>query len=135
MNRILRFDGAVTRNPAVDDWFAEQPGDLAAIARQWFDVMRRCGNDVRELLHDDQPTACIGDAAFAYVDAFTAHVNVGFFLGAGLDDPQHLLEGSGKCMRHVKVRPGADIDTIALASLIHSAYAAMKLCLGDRGSA
>lgn len=135
MSRILRFEGPVRHNVAIEDWFVEQPDDLAAIAREWFDVMRRCGSDVRELMHDDQPTACIGDAAFAYVDAFTAHVNVGFFLGAQLDDPHQLLEGSGKYMRHVKVRPGVDIDKIALTTLIHSAYGAMKRCLGDRGSA
>ena len=50
--------------------------------------MRGCGDDVREHLHDGHPTACIGDAAFAYVNAFRAHVNVGFFLGAILPDPR-----------------------------------------------
>ena len=82
----------------------EQPEELGAIARHWFDVIRDCGDDVRELIHDDAPTACVADAAFAYVDAFTAHVNVGFFNGAGLADPAGLLEGTGKYMRHVKLR-------------------------------
>ena len=58
-----------------------------AIAQHWFEVMRGCGDDVRELLHDGHPTACVGDAAFAYVNAFTAHVNVGFFRGAEIADP------------------------------------------------
>jgi hypothetical protein len=88
--------------------------------------MRRCGPDVRELLHDDQPTACIGNAAFAYVDAFTAHVNVGFFRAAALDDPGRLLEGTGKFMRHVKLKPGHDVDRRALAKMIESAYADLK---------
>ena len=104
----------------------EQPRELRAIARQWFDVMRACGGDVREVVHDDQPTACVGDAAFAYVDAFTAHVNVGFFHGAGLADPAGLLEGAGKFMRHVKLRPDRDIDAAALSALIESAYADIK---------
>lgn len=124
--RVLRFDGAVSHDPAVDAWLTEQPEDLGAIARRWFAVMRNCGPDVRELLHDDQPTACVGDAAFAYVDAFTAHVNVGFFLGAGLDDPQRLLQGTGKYMRHVKLRPGGQVDGSGLARLIQSAYDDMK---------
>lgn len=123
---VLRFDGTVEREPSIETWFLEQPDDLAAIARHWFAFMRSCGRDVRELLHDDQPTACVGDAAFAYVDAFTAHVNVGFFRGAALDDPDRLLQGSGKYMRHVKLRPGAAIDQAALARLIRSAYADMK---------
>jgi len=101
-------------------------GDLGAIARHWFEVMRDCGDDVRELLHDGCPTACIGDAGFAYVDAFTAHVNVGFFRGAGLRDPKGLLEGTGKFMRHVKLRPGGEVDATALVTLVNTAYADMK---------
>ena len=122
----MRFPTSTTRDPAVETWFHEQPDELSAIARRWFDVMRGCGRDVRELLHDDQPTACVGDAAFAYVDVFTAHVNVGFFLGAGMADPAGLLEGTGKFMRHVKLRPGVDIDVIALTNLIHAAYHDIK---------
>ena len=104
----------------------EQPNALRAIAKRWFDVMRRCGNDVRELLHDDQPTACVGDAAFGYVDAFTAHVNVGFFRGAEIADPHGLLQGTGKFMRHVKLRPDQHVDGAALTRLIETAYQDMK---------
>lgn len=104
----------------------DHPGELGAIARHWFEVMRRCGEDVRELLHDGHPTACIGDAAFAYVNAFTAHVNVGFFRGAELADPAALLEGSGKFMRHVKLRPGVGIDERALRALIETACTDMR---------
>ncbi len=96
------------------------------IARRWFEVMRNCGDEVRELLHDGHPTACFGDVAFAYVDAFTHHVNVGFFAGASLPDPARLLEGSGRSMRHVKIRAGARVDEGALAALIESAYEEMK---------
>jgi len=124
--RLLRFPTAVEHDPAVDAWFESQAGELGEIARPWFERMRRCGDDVRELLHDGQPTACVGDAAFGYVDAFKAHVNVGFFLGAHLADPGGLLEGTGKHMRHVKIRPGAGIDRQALAVLIQAAYLRVK---------
>jgi hypothetical protein len=102
------------------------PGELGAIAQRWFDVMRDCGDDVRELLHDGQPTACVGDAAFAYVDAFRAHVNVGFFRGAELADPDRLLEGTGKFMRHVKLGPEREVDATAVKRLIEAAYRDMK---------
>lgn len=108
-------------------------GELGAIARRWFDAMRACGDDVRELLHDGQPTACIGDAAFAYVDAFTAHVNVGFFRGAYLPDPQGLLEGKGRFMRHVKLRPGEPHDAVALRHLVKAAYDHVKACSAPLG--
>ena len=117
----MRFHTAVPRDPAIDAWFESRKG-LGAIARTWFERMRRCGEDVRELLHDGHPTACVGDAAFGYVNAFTAHVNVGFFLGAHLPDPAGLLEGTGKNMRHVKLRPDAPVDRDALAALIQAAY-------------
>lgn len=101
---------------------AEHSDELGAIARHWFEVMRACGEDVRELLHDGHPTACVGDAAFAYVNAFRAHVNVGFFRGAEIADPAGLLEGTGKFMRHVKLKPGRDVDAPALKRLINTAY-------------
>lgn len=74
--------------------------------RLWFERMRDCGTDVRELLHDGCPVVCVGDAPFAYVNAFKAHASVGFFYGAMLADPAGLLEGEGKRMRHAKLRPG-----------------------------
>jgi len=126
MNQILRFSGSVKRDPAIGAWMNEHPGEFGAIARHWFDVIRECGNDVRELVHDGHPTACIDDAAFAYVNAFKAHVNVGFFRGAELVDPARLLEGTGKYMRHVKLRPDGDIDALALIKLIEMAYTDMK---------
>ena len=101
-------------------------GELGVIARHWFEFMRKRGDDVRELLHDGHPTACIADAAFGYVNAFKAHVNVGFFRGAEIADPEGLLEGSGKFMRHVKLRPDCDFNAAALTKLIDTAYTDMK---------
>jgi len=123
---LLRFNGAVERDPAIDRWMTEHAGELGAIAQQWFEVMRKRGDEVRELVHDGCPVACLGDAPFGYVNVFTAHVNVGFFHGATLPDPAHLLQGSGKFMRHVKLRPGTPIDAAALTSLIEAAWSDIK---------
>jgi len=126
MTQLLRFPGSVQRDPAIETWMEEHTGELGEIAKRWFEVMRKCGDDVRELLHDGHPTVCIGDAGFAYVNAFRAHVNVGFFRGATISDPDDLLEGTGKFMRHVKLRPGQTVDAVALTKLIRAAYADMK---------
>jgi hypothetical protein len=126
MTRLMRFPSAVRRDPAIDTWMQERSGPLGSIARQWFEVMRNSGDDVRELLHDGHPTACVGDAAFGYVNAFTHHVNVGFFLGPELEDPEHLLEGTGKFMRHVKLRPGQTVDSMALQRLVAAAYTGIR---------
>lgn len=125
-HQLMRFPSAVRRDPAVELWMDEHPGELGAIARRWFEVMRARGADVRELVHDGAPTACVGDAAFGYVNAFRAHVNVSFFRGAELADPGGLLEGSGRFMRHVKLGPGRDVDAASLAALIDTAYADMR---------
>ena len=126
MNRLLRFSGSVQRNPAVDCWMKKHSGELGAIAQRWFEIMRQCGDDVRELLHDGHPTACVDGAAFGYVNAFTAHVNVVFFRGAEIADPEGLLEGTGRFMRHVKLKPGREVDARALGSLINVAYVDIK---------
>lgn len=130
VNRLLRFPGGVARDPAVDAWFDSRRPQLGAIARAWFLRMRACGSDVRELLHDGHPTACVGDAAFAYTNVFTDHVNVGFFRGATLPDPAGLLEGDGKYMRHVKLKPDTVVDASSLEALITAAYLDIRRRLG-----
>jgi hypothetical protein len=122
MDDFLRFTGAVRQDPQIETWFSGLSEPFASVARQWFQQMRDCGPDVRELLHDGCPVVCVADAPFAYVNAFKAHVNIGFFLGAMLPDPTGLLEGSGKRMRHVKLRPGDELDAEALRDLIEAAY-------------
>jgi hypothetical protein len=122
----MRFDGAVEHDPAIDAWLEAHQGELGAIARHWFAVMRQCGDEVRELLHDGCPVACFGDAPFAYVNVFQAHVTVGFFQGWSLADAAGLLEGNGKFMRHVKLRPRTIVDAASLHRLIEMAYSEMK---------
>ncbi|HEY1581349.1 MAG TPA: DUF1801 domain-containing protein [Terracidiphilus sp.] len=123
---LLRFNSAVERDPAIDAWMKRHPGNLGGIARHWFELMRNCGDEVRELLHDGSPTACLGDVPFAYVNVFTSHVNVGFFQGAGLPDPARLLQGSGRFMRHVKLNPDTASNEAAIHQLIKAAYADIK---------
>jgi hypothetical protein len=134
----MRFPEAVRHEPAIDAWLEAQAPELGAIARTWFARMRSCGPDVRELMHDGCPTSCVEDAAFGYVNVFRAHANVGFFHGAQLEDPLGLLEGSGKRMRHVKIRPDHDAPAAALDGLIGAAYTDIKLRLarehGNAGS-
>jgi hypothetical protein len=119
---LLRFSGAVKRDPAIDAWLSEQRDELRPLAELWFERMRQCGDDVCELMHDGCPVACVQDAPFGYVNAFAAHVNVGFYHGATLDDPAGLLHGTGKRMRHVKLLPGREVDFDALGDLIAAAY-------------
>lgn len=129
MYALLTFAGSSEHDPAIAAWFEARSSELGAIAREWFALMRTSGPDVLELFHDGCPVVCVQDAPFAYVNAFRAHVNVGFFHGASLPDPAGLLEGSGRTMRHVKLRPGQPTDAAALRALVHSAYADIGLRL------
>lgn len=135
MQDLLRFSGAVRRDPRIEAWFSAYPDPLRLMVRPWFARMRACGPDVRELLHDGCPVACVGDAPFGSVNAFKAHASVGFFLGAMLPDPAGLLEGTGRRMRHVKLRPGTEPDDDALNDLIAAACHAIRLRLGTRPDA
>lgn len=119
---LFLLPSAVRRDPRVDAWFDDITDPFRLLVRPWFERLRACGPDVTELIHDGCPTACVGEAAFAYIGAYKAHASIGFFHGAALPDPAGLLEGSGKRMRHVKLRPGADLDEDALIALIAAAY-------------
>jgi hypothetical protein len=132
MSLLFRLPSAVRRDPAVDAWFAAAE-PLRALAQPWFEQMRGCGPDMRELIHDGCPTACVGDAAFAYVGAYAAHANVGFFNGSALADPAGLLEGTGKRMRHVKLRWGQAVDEAALGQLIAASYREVRRSLEAGG--
>lgn len=123
---ILRFNGAVPHDPAIDAWMRRHSGPLGSIAQHWYQEIRNCGDEVCELIHDGAPTACLGDAPFAYVNVFATHVNVGFFHGASLRDPARLLQGTGKRMRHVKLTAEAHVNSAALTSLIDAAWADIK---------
>ena len=131
MDDLLRYPSAVRRDPRVEEWF-DVTDPLRWMVRPWFERMRGCGADVREIFHDGCPVACVGDAPFGYVNAFRSHANVGFYYGAMLSDPAGLLEGEGKRMRHTTLRAGTALDEAALNDLILAAYADIRRRLGSR---
>jgi hypothetical protein len=136
--RLFTLDGAVRDDPAVKRWFAMPPSELRLMAQSYFEQMRSCGPDVLELLHDGHPTACVGNLAFGYVNAFQSHVNLGFFFGSVLKDPAGLLEGTGRFMRHVKLRPDLHCPERELQELVAVAYMdakARQAALHPRGAA
>jgi hypothetical protein len=125
MTAMLRFSGAGKRDPIIEEWLNKTDASTA-VARTWFRRMRACGDDVLELMHDGHPIVCVEDAPFAYVDVFKSHTNVGFFYGAYLDDAARLLEGTGKNMRHVKLKPGREPNVVAIETLIDASYLDVK---------
>lgn len=133
MNALFRFPTARRRDPEVERWFAQ--GDaLRGLIEPWFERLRVCDPNVRDLIHDGRPTACVEDAAFAYVDAYAEHAAIGFYFGAALDDPAGLLEGAGKRKRHIKLRPHRMPDAAALNALVAAACRDMRRRLEEARS-
>ncbi len=126
MNTLLRYTGKDIEEMDFDPWLEQKPAALRPIALKWFTVIKNCGQDVEDIFHDGYPIGCVESAPFAYINAFTSHVNLGFFYGADLPDESGLLEGTGKRMRHIKLRPGGSYDEAAILSLIHLAYVDIK---------
>src|ERR1700733_8492234 len=58
---------------------------------------------------------------YAYIGVQGSHVNLGFYHGASLPDPKGLLEGTGKELRHVKLRDVAAAKSDAVTALLREA--------------
>ncbi|MGC2288986.1 MAG: DUF1801 domain-containing protein [Thermoplasmata archaeon] len=65
----------------------------------------------------------VGTDMVCRVGAFTHHVGVEFWRGSTLPDPDHLLEGTGKNLRHVKLRTLEEASSPKLARLVQRAVA------------
>lgn len=83
--------------------------------------VREHAPDLQERLYMDVPSYW-GSDALLYLADYSKHINLGFNRGAHLPDPHGLLEGTGKNLRHVKLRGAADL-TPQLAQLIRAAVA------------
>lgn len=59
--------------------------------------------------------------AFCHVAVYTRHVNLGFNRGSELPDPDGVLNGSGKLIRHLKVKPGDDLEAPHLRGFVRLA--------------
>lgn len=126
MEKLLLYTGKDIQKITMDAWLKDKAPELRPIVLKWFDEIKNCGEDVQGIFHDGYPIGCVENAPFAYVNAFTSHVNVGFFYGASLYDKNGLLEGTGKNMRHVKIKPGVSYAEIEIKILIKAAYGDIK---------
>jgi hypothetical protein len=60
---------------------------------------------------------------YAYIMPLRESVNLGLYQGALLDDPKELLEGTGKGLRHVKIRSLKEAASPALRGLVRAGLA------------
>lgn len=126
MEKLLRYIGKDIQNIQFENWLSHKPEVLRPIAVKWFSSIKDCGEDVQDIFHDGYPMGCVDHAPFAYINIYKAHVNLGFFYGAFLNDPHLMLEGSGRRMRHIKLKPELEYDVDVIATLIRSSYQDLK---------
>ena len=131
MEALLKFTGNDLEEISIEEWLEVKPEPLQATAQKWIEAIQNSGPEVQLIFHDGYPIGCIESAPFAYVNAYSKHVNLGFFYGVDLPDKDGLLEGSGKRMRHVKLRPGQEPPTEALLQLLAAAYEDIKMRLRE----
>lgn len=110
-----------------DDVVAVSQGDVAEIAQRARALIASVMPGVTEVVWLKQKTIGYGvgpkkmSEHFCYLALNKAHVNLGFFYGADLEDPDGILEGTGKLLRHVKLRSIGDVAQPALRSLVERA--------------
>jgi len=61
--------------------------------------------------------------AFIHIAVYGKHLNLGFNYGASLDDPQQILEGTGKLIRHIRIESLSQLKQRPIKSLIQAATA------------
>ena len=98
-------------NPEVTDYINNAPGEQKEIMNTLRTLIHQTVENVTEEFNWSRPIFKL-DKDFAYLQSNKNHVNLGFYIGfQKLNDPKSLLEGTGKTMRHIKLRTVKDIDS------------------------
>jgi len=104
-----------------DAYFAEQTPRDQAVIRELRKLVKRVAPGLQETVKWGNGCWVKGKENVAYVYSDTGYVQFGFFGGSALKDPNTLLEGAGKYVRHVKVCSPSDIDAPGFATLLRQA--------------
>jgi hypothetical protein len=106
---------------SVDESLKDHPAKLQALAQDLRRLVEKHVPEATESVNSwGIPTFSLA-GSFAFFLIAKAHLSLGFALGTSLKDPHHLLEGTGKNLRHVKIRTPADLSKPGLAELIMEA--------------
>ncbi len=109
----------------MDDYINSYMPELQAIIRALRDIAIKSMPGAHEMIYHAaigySPTQSPFDR-ICYIAPQKNYVNLGFFFGANLPDPQHFLVGEGKRMRHIKVRSREDAGNPALEQLMKEAW-------------
>ena len=119
-----------------DEAISGTSSQVAEICRRLRDLIIEIYPDVVEVPWPNQKIIGYGvgpkkmSEHFCYIGAQTKYVNLGFYYGALLPDPEGLLEGTGKKLRHIKVKEVDMVDQPALREMIEVSLDERKKTLG-----
>ena len=114
----VRYAGARRRDPAIDAHVRAQTGPRGGILARLVAIARAAAPSHDEILFRGAPSFCIDGEPYCYIVGYPSHVNLGFCDGVSLPDPNGLLRGRGRWMRHVRVAPGEPLPVAAIADLV-----------------
>lgn len=118
----------------VDGYIAGLAGWRKAVAKRLRAIVKEAAPGAEEAIKWGHPVYS-DHGPVAYFRAYENSVNLGFWRGIELEDPQGLLQGSGEQMRHLKLTGGEAIDKAAITEFVRQA-AMLNRSKGDptRGS-
>jgi hypothetical protein len=100
------------------EWRRDQSPTNQKLVTALSGIVKKTAPDFTPTVKWGQGCWTFGDAPKVYFHAEPDHVQFGFFAGARLDDPDHVLEGNGKHVRHVKVFTTKGIPRKSLVALL-----------------
>ncbi len=100
------------------EWKKDQSSKNQRLVTALQRVVKRCAPHLATTVKWGQGCFAAGDVPKVFIHAEEDHVQFGFYRGSSLNDPDGLLEGKGKYVRHVKIRGPKDIDERALTALV-----------------
>jgi len=111
--------------PAIQRFLAALPDHKRELAMQVRDIMLAASPAITEAIKWRQLTFISGktNIAFVYTYAGVEYINLGFMQATALSDPKKLFEGTGKGMRHIKIRTAKDIPAAQVKKWVKAALA------------
>lgn len=105
---------------SVEGYIQHHKGWQREVLMRLRDILRAAAPEAVESIKWSQPVFEL-EGPMCYFKAFSNHINFGFWRGAELNDPEHLLEGDGLKMRHVRITAVNDVNVGAYEALVRHA--------------
>lgn len=121
-----------TSRGTFQDVISDSPPAIGKIARRLRKLIAEVHPDAIEVPRPSEQHASYGlglnnaSGIYGYICPLKDYVRLGFYLGGELPDPEKLLEGSGKRLRHIKIYSLQEAEDPAVRALVEAAVAHRK---------